>query len=46
MRARMVLRDGKGAGDALADARRAFAAHGAKLARPTDAAHALNVPGA
>ncbi|WP_293987229.1 tetratricopeptide repeat protein [Sphingomonas sp.] len=46
MRARMVLRDGKGAGDALADARRAFAADDAKLARLTDAARALNVPGA
>lgn len=46
MRARMVLHDDKGAGDALADARRAFAADGATLARLTDAARALNVPGA
>ncbi|MDB5678855.1 hypothetical protein [Sphingomonas bacterium] len=46
MRARMVLRDAKGAADALAGAKRAFSADKATLARLTDAARALDVPGA
>jgi cytochrome c-type biogenesis protein CcmH len=46
MRARMVLRDSKGASDALAGARRAFAADKAALARLGSAAQALGVPGA
>lgn len=46
MRARMVLRDAKGATDALASARRAFSADKAALARLTDAARTLDVPGA
>ena len=46
MRARMVLRDAKAAGEALAGARRAFAGNDAALARLADAARALNVPGA
>ena len=46
MRAQMVLGDGKAAGDSLASARRAFAGKGEALARLTDAARALNVPGA
>ena len=46
MRARMVLRDTKGATDALASAQRAFAGDKAALARLTDAARTLGVPGA
>lgn len=46
MRARMVLRDAKGASDALAGARRAFSNDKATLTRLTGAARALDVPGA
>ena len=46
MRARMVLRDPKAASDALTAARRAFSADKASLAKLTDAARALGVPGA
>ena len=46
MRARMVLSDTKGAGDALAGARRAFGGNSAALARLNEAARTLNVPGA
>ncbi|MES2095165.1 MAG: tetratricopeptide repeat protein [Pseudomonadota bacterium] len=45
MRARMVLGDGKAAGAALNDARRAFSNDSAALARLGDAARALKVPG-
>lgn len=46
MRARMVLGDASGAGEALAGARRAFAGDRGALARLDDAARALRVPGA
>jgi cytochrome c-type biogenesis protein CcmH len=46
MRARMVLRDTKGADAALTAARRAFATDKAALARLDSAAQALGVPGA
>lgn len=46
MRARMVLGDTKGAGDALARARQVFGGNASALSRVNDAARTLNVPGA
>ena len=46
MRARMVLNDAKGAQTALATARATFAGDAKELARLTEAAKALGVPGA